>query len=133
MTEETRMRGGRSLAEALEDDLAQWSARTGIAVETWALPEGDVPPRTSRAVLLVFHEALSNVQRHSGAGTVSIAVTMSSSGLRMTISDDGVGFDPPVTGRGITAMRTAFAELGGSLTVTTAFGAGTTVTGAVPA
>ncbi|GLW10618.1 hypothetical protein Misp01_57460 [Microtetraspora sp. NBRC 13810] len=126
------MRGGRSLAEALEDTLTRWSRDTGITVETWALPEGNVPPQVTRAVMAAFGEALSNVERHSGAHLVSVAVTLSRSGLRMTVSDDGQGFIDQATGRGIDAMRAAFAELGGTLSVTGTLGAGTTVTGVIP-
>lgn len=135
------MRGSRSLAEALEESLTRWSRRTGIAVETWALPAGDVPERMSRAVMAVLKEALDNVERHSGARVVSVAITMSRSGLRLTVSDDGAGFDralckpgrPPLEGRGIVAMRAALAEQGGTLSVTSTPGAGTTVRGVIPA
>ncbi|WP_378787571.1 sensor histidine kinase [Nonomuraea fastidiosa] len=108
------MRGGQSLAEALESCLADWSERTGIRVETWALPATDVPSRVSSGVMTTLREALSNVERHSRARTVSIAVTVGKSGLRMTISDDGQGFDPATPGRGIARMRAAFAEAGGA-------------------
>lgn len=132
MTEETRMRGEQSLAQALEESLARWSERTGIAVETWALPREDVPAGVSRAVLTAFAEALANVERHSHARTVSVAVTMSGSGLRMTVSDDGVGFEGRPAGPGIARMRAAFAEQGGSLNVSSTLGGGTTVSGAIP-
>ncbi|SDR06815.1 sensor histidine kinase [Thermostaphylospora chromogena] len=134
------MRGNRSLAEALEESLTRWAQRTGISVETWALPAGEVPERVSRAVMIVLEEALDNVERHSGARVVSVAVTMSRSGLRLTVSDDGAGFDrapsgpgrPPLEGRGIAAMRAALAEQGGTLSVTSTPGAGTTVRGVIP-
>jgi len=61
------MRGGQSLAEALETYLAEWSERTGIAVETWALPSTDVPSRIGAGVLAAMREALGNVEAHSGA------------------------------------------------------------------
>ncbi|MFC4014869.1 sensor histidine kinase [Nonomuraea purpurea] len=126
------MRGGQSLAEALESCLAEWSERTGVTVETWALPATDVPARVSSGVMTTMREALSNVELHSGARTVSIAVTVGRGGLRMTISDDGRGFPTSGAGRGIARMRAAFAEIGGSLSVNSVHGEGTTVTGAVP-
>ncbi|MFI7131213.1 sensor histidine kinase [Nonomuraea sp. NPDC050153] len=126
------MRGGQSLAEALESCLAAWSERTGIAVETWALPATDVPSQVTRAVMATMDEALSNVELHSRARTVSIAVTVSKSGLRMTVSDNGQGFPAAGAGSGIARMRAAFAELGGSLSVNSVLGEGTTVTGVVP-
>jgi signal transduction histidine kinase len=126
------MRGGQSLAEALESYLAEWSERTGIAVETWALPATDVPSRVSSGVLAAMREALSNVEQHSRARTVSIAVTAGKSGLRMTVSDNGQGFLATGAGRGIARMRAAFAEAGGSLSVNSVLGEGTTVSGVVP-
>ncbi|TDD36665.1 hypothetical protein E1286_38100 [Nonomuraea terrae] len=126
------MRGGQSLAEELESCLAEWSERTGIAVETWALPRTDVPSPVSSAVMTVLHEALSNVERHSRARTVSIAVTAGKKGLRMTVSDDGRGFLAAGPGRGIARMRAAFAEIGGNLSVNSVLGQGTTVSGVVP-
>ncbi|GAA3146163.1 hypothetical protein GCM10010466_41470 [Planomonospora alba] len=132
MSEELRMRGGRSLAQALEEYLADWSARTGITVEVWALPARDTSHVVVRAVLATLEEALSNVERHSMAALVSVAVTLGRSGLRMTVSDHGIGFDGAATGRGVAAMRARLAEIGGTLTVNGVPGGGTTVTATVP-
>ncbi|MER7499876.1 ATP-binding protein [Nonomuraea pusilla] len=121
------------MAEALESRLAAWSERTGVTVETWALPATDVPARVSSAVLTVFDEALSNVERHSRARTVAIAVTAGRSGLRLTISDDGQGLSGAAAGSGVARMRAAFAEVGGTLSVHGVEGEGTTVSGVVPA
>lgn len=132
MTKQLHMRAGHSLAQALEEHLAEWSESIGVSVEIWALPGRDVPARIARAVLATLGEALSNVERHSRATVVSVAVTLGPAGLRMTVSDDGVGFSGPATGRGITAMRAHFADVGGTLSVNGVPGEGTTITGAVP-
>lgn len=134
MSEKLRLSGGRSgsLAQALEGHLAEWSERTGIAVEIWALPAHDVPSETSRAAMAVLEEALANVERHSGARTVSVAVTFGRGGLRLTVSDNGGGFTGAARGRGIRAMRAHFGRLGGALSVNGVPGEGTTVTGVVP-
>lgn len=126
------MRGGRSLAEALEGYLAEWADRTDITVETWALPADEVPARVARGVWGALEEALANVERHSGATVVSIAITSGARGLRMTVSDNGDGFANAPVGRGIARMRAWFAELGGNLAVSSVAGEGTTVTGVVP-
>ncbi|NUR85234.1 MAG: hypothetical protein HOY71_14210 [Nonomuraea sp.] len=126
------MRGGRSLAEELESHLADWSERTGIAVEIWSLPVADVPSRIARAVLTVVNEALDNVERHSGSTVVSLAVTVGKNGLRLTVSDHGNGFPLTTQARGIARMRAALTDVGGSLSVTSVQGEGTTVSGVVP-
>jgi signal transduction histidine kinase len=115
----------------LEDHFAEWSERTGIAVEVWALPKRDVPARVAQSVYATVREALSNVERHSQARTVSIALTMGRGGLRLTVSDDGRGFPPETTGRGLVAMKAYFAEIGGTLTINGVPGEGTTVSGVV--
>ncbi|GAA3119335.1 sensor histidine kinase [Streptosporangium carneum] len=132
MAKELDMRAGRSLAQALEEHLTEWAESTGIVVEIWALPGRDVPARIARAVLVALGEALSNVELHSRARVVSVAVTLGPTGLRMTVSDDGAGFSGQAAGRGVAAMRAHFADVGGTLSVNSVPGEGTTVTGAVP-
>ncbi|MET9344532.1 ATP-binding protein [Nonomuraea sp. NPDC003804] len=125
-------RRATDLAGELDHQLAEWSRRTGIAVETWALPSERVPRRVVEAVLGCFAEALSNVEKHSGARAVSVAVTVGDKGLRLTVSDEGRGFVGPAAGRGIVAMRAHLASVGGRCTVTSTLGGGTTVSGVIP-
>ncbi|MFD1939977.1 MULTISPECIES: sensor histidine kinase [Nonomuraea] len=126
-------RGGTGLAEELGRHLDEWSRRTGISVETWALPAGRVPQRVTDAVLACLAEALSNVEKHSGASVVSVAVTVGASGLRLTISDHGRGFLGRASGRGVVAMSAHLAAVGGRCAVNGTPGGGTTVSGIVPA
>ncbi|SDG21728.1 hypothetical protein SAMN05421505_102287 [Sinosporangium album] len=126
------MRWDASLAEALDDRLTEWSGSTGISVETWALPDRPVPSPLADAVLAVFDEALANVERHSHALIVSVAVTYGDRGLRLTISDNGIGFDATLPGPGVLGMRRRFTDLGGSLTVNSVPGEGTTISASAP-
>ena len=118
-------RGQKVIASAFAD--------VGFDVDIGPLfATADVPARVTQAVLTALCEALSNVERHSGARTVSIAVTVGRNGLRMTVSDHGRGFNLGQAGPGIARMRAAFAEAGGSLAVNSVRGEGTTVTGVMP-
>src|SRR5690606_27430874 len=110
VAEQRRMRENGGLSQMLRDHLTEWSERTGIAVEVWALPEREVPPKVADNVYATVREALDNVERHSGARVVSIALTVGRSGLRLTVSDEGRGFEAGTTGRGLVAMRAYFAE-----------------------
>ncbi|MEV1004019.1 ATP-binding protein [Nonomuraea sp. NPDC050202] len=113
--------------------LTDWSGRTRIGLEIWALPRTDLSLRATNCLTTALSEALSNVERHSGAKLVSIAITYTAEHvLRMTVSDDGTGFDRAKvpTGSGIARMRAAFAELGGGLSVHSVPGAGTTISAA---
>jgi signal transduction histidine kinase len=129
--EELRMRGRRGLSQAIEDYLTEWSERTGITVEVWALPAEQVTGPVADAVYAVVLEALTNVERHSGAHILSIALTTGRAGLKLTVSDNGIGFAADRTGPGIDTMKRRFGEVGGTLTVNSVVGEGTTVSGRV--
>ncbi|MBB4916103.1 sensor histidine kinase [Streptosporangium saharense] len=122
----------QTLAQTLDELLTGWARDNGVTVEIWALPTQDVPDEVTGAVLATLREALSNVLLHSGADVVSVAVTVGPTGLRMTVSDNGVGIYGSPSGRGIAAMRGHFAGIGGALSVKGVLGGGTTVTGTVP-
>lgn len=132
MAEQLQVRGNdRDLSETLTDYLDEWSRCTGIVVETWALPTGSVPDRIARAVLACIVEALRNVELHSGARTVSVAITTGESNIRLTVSDDGQGFARSAVGRGISSMRDGLIAVGGEFSINGAPGGGTTVDGRV--
>ncbi|MEQ4722153.1 hypothetical protein [Nonomuraea sp. B19D2] len=117
----------------LEKLLEDWSARSGVAVEIWALPKGDVPDLATRNVFAAVQEALAGIERHGRARTVSIAATLAASGLRLTVSDDGDGLADGQADREVAVMKACFAEIGGELTVNRVPGEGSTITGIVPA
>jgi signal transduction histidine kinase len=78
--------------------------------------------------------ALDNAAKHAGARQVSIRLTDTGDALRFTVRDSGAGFDPSRTraGSGIAHMRDRLAAIGGTLTVDSAPGQGTRVSGHVP-
>lgn len=82
-----------------------------------------------RDVFLIVKECLTNIVRHSGATRVEIDVTIARGRLRLTIADDGRGFDEnvPPQGHGLINMRRRARALGGTIEVATS-GRGTTVT-----
>jgi signal transduction histidine kinase len=96
-----------------------------------------------RAVLLyrVAREALVNVSKHSSARSVATRVRQAGPRTEITVTDDGVGFDPSrarAEGHlGLKIIRDTIQQAGGTLEVCSAPGAGTSVTAtfgaAVPA
>lgn len=88
----------------------------------------------------IAQEGLRNVLRHSHASTASIRLEFADSRMRMTIEDDGVGFAVPeklsyLAGNGklgLVGMQERARLLGGSVTVRSAPGAGTTVVAELP-
>lgn len=86
-------------------------------------------------LLRVCLEALSNVRKHARARQASVRLTHCTAGIRLEICDDGAGFDPASVngGYGLRGMRARVSEAGGSLSLHSAPGAGTSVSIEVPA
>ncbi|MFE6228640.1 MULTISPECIES: GAF domain-containing sensor histidine kinase [unclassified Streptomyces] len=96
-----------------------------------------LPAAQEEAVLRVAQEALHNALRHSGAARVAVTLARHGQGARLTVADDGRGFDPRAVRRagrhlGLVSMRDRAAGVGGALTVTSAPGEGTTIEMEVP-
>ncbi len=85
------------------------------------------------AAYRIATEAVANAVRHAGASTCTVSLGLSGDDLLVEVVDDGRGVAPDaVPGVGSTSMRERAAELGGTLDVTTAPGAGTTVRARIP-
>jgi signal transduction histidine kinase len=71
------------------------------------------------AVYRVAQEALTNVARHADARRIAVAVAATGQEIRLTIADDGRGFDPaaPGQGFGVAGMRERVTLAGGTLTI----------------
>ena len=128
----------RRLDEPLDEALArsahEIAERCGIRVELGLEPDVDVPPAMREALARIVREATSNAARHGGAQRVTVGLTRED-GLRLTVSDDGAGFDPEATRRagfGLISMRERAEALGGRLNLRSRPGAGTTVEVIVP-
>jgi signal transduction histidine kinase len=124
-----------SLAEALGELTCGWSQQSGIAAELeTAGTEARAPADTEAALFRVAQEALTNVGRHARAAKVRLTLTYLDDMLLLDVADDGVGFDPTgdTGGYGLVGMRHRLAGVGGTLTVESAPGYGTTLNAAVP-
>jgi signal transduction histidine kinase len=83
----------------------------------------------------IGREALANVQKHAGASLAQVRVEAQQGRVVLEVRDDGRGFDPAAGHPGhfgLDSMRSRAAEIGGSLTVTSAPGSGTLVRVCVP-
>ncbi|QHC28818.1 GAF domain-containing sensor histidine kinase [Streptomyces sp. HF10] len=96
-----------------------------------------LPAAQEEAVLRVAQEALHNALRHADAERVDVSVARRGQGAVLRVSDDGAGFDPAAVGRagrhlGLVSMRDRASGVGGTLTVESAPGKGTTIEMEVP-
>ncbi len=96
------------------------------------------PPSSLQAAVVyrIAKEALTNVARHAQAVRVDVVFEDRSGGLLLRVSDDGVGFDPAVTGDdrrfGLPLMREQAELAEGWLTLSSQPGRGTTLEAWVP-
>lgn len=88
------------------------------------------------ALYRITQESLTNVIRHAGAAQVDLLLHFDPHNVRLTIEDDGVGFDPQLAMQssqmGLLGMRERCEMLGGRLEVESAPGAGTTLVAELP-
>ncbi|WP_203991779.1 hypothetical protein [Sphaerisporangium rufum] len=116
---------------SLYDLLAEWSRRTRVNVEVWAMPALPVADAVADAVYDVVAEVLRLVETHTAPRTLSFALTTGRGGLRLTICDDGRGAGPAGTARSAEIMKRCFRQVGGTLTVRAVAGEGLTVHGRI--
>lgn len=82
------------------------------------------------AAYRIAQEALHNALQHADAGRIDIALSVSTGRLRLEITDDGSGMSaaPASSERlGLSSMRERARAVGGSCTVTSSPGVGTTI------
>jgi signal transduction histidine kinase len=117
----------------------RWSARLeAVGVECqWQLQDTagmHLGAARSLDVLRLLQEALTNVLKHARARNVVIAARRDGERLRVTVTDDGRGFDAQIssTGAGLASLRARAARLCTPLELHSRVDAGTTVGVAVP-
>lgn len=125
------------LAERLEDVVAAQAAALALPVHLRLVGRVDSqpPPPVADAVLAVVRECIANAHRHGGATRIDIDVENNvDEQLRVTVHDNGCGFDPevPSDGYGLANLHARAADLGGSFSIRSRPGAGTSVTWQIP-
>ena len=122
------------LVAAIGKHVAATQARYGIEVASDMCPEPDAPIDVKEAIYRIAQEALHNVVKHAHASHVDVRLTCDDDELVVVVKDDGSGFDPDgdFPGHiGLRSMRERAANAGGNVSVTSATGEGTTVTGRI--
>jgi signal transduction histidine kinase len=126
------------LSETLREYLDDWQDQTGIRVDRELASEVRLLPEREVQVLRIAQEALANVHKHSGAGSVSFRLARAENEVTLEIADDGRGFDPgrsSLDGRphfGLLTMRERAQAVDGLLEIDTQAGRGTRVRLRVP-
>ncbi|GAA1523810.1 hypothetical protein GCM10009827_045330 [Dactylosporangium maewongense] len=134
------------LVAAVRRQLSRLAAETGIRTACHLpSPAGaliDLPTARQVVLLRSLQEALTNVRKHAGATTVDVWLTTTGTSVVLTVTDDGAGFTAPSSGSavafsvpgapaagyGLAGMRARVEDAGGTCTIESRPGAGTTIT-----
>ena len=126
------------LEAALRQFLASAGVGLGLVIRFKArgFAEVRLPTAVETALYRVAQEAVTNVVRHARATRVDVLAEHRGEWVRLMVEDDGVGFDPdgawPEDSIGLVGMKERAEALGGSLTIESVAGRGTTVVVEVP-
>jgi signal transduction histidine kinase len=127
--------------ETLRRYTLDFGQQNGLAVDLQVGPLPQLSMKSEAVLFRIFQEAMHNVAKHAGAQRVSVTVGSADDGrVEVEVRDDGRGFDLAVVGDRVTSagglglrqMRERVEARGGSLTVESRPGGGTSVRASVP-
>ena len=120
--------------QGLAAALRSQARKAAVPVEVEPDGIGRYPAETEAAVYFSCLEALQNVAKYAEASSATVRLSQSNGSLTFEVADDGRGFDPGAAerGSGLQGMADRLAALGGTLTVRSAPGEGTTIAGVLP-
>jgi signal transduction histidine kinase/ABC-type uncharacterized transport system substrate-binding protein len=125
------------LIEALKAECARFGGVEGIATSFRATGDIDEPTQAlSLCLYRVAQEALRNVARHSGAGSVEVELRVVGGELELAVEDNGMGFDPTRKqarpSLGLAGMKQRLFLVDGELLIDSAPGNGTSIVARAP-
>lgn len=122
------------LLAALEWQGREVCKRAGLAVEVIDHDfDDDLPEEYKTCIYRVVQEALNNCTAHAKASRVRIVLGEDTTHYILTISDDGVGFDPARKhGMGLLGMQERVSRLGGTFFIDSGPGKGTSIRVGLP-
>jgi len=122
------------LVPALNWHAREMAKRTGLNVMVSADDTtDDLPDEHKTCIYRLVQEAVNNSARHASARTVEVVVTRQGQQVRLSVRDDGAGFDTRfVRGLGLLGMEERVRRLGGRLQIDSQLGRGTLVEAALP-
>jgi len=124
------------LAAAVEWQVKEFQARSGIQCKVRLLTREVVASNASTAMFRIFQETLTNIARHAKATRAEVVLEKQRDRLVLLIRDNGRGFDQAVPSLskslGLLGMRERAAILGGRVDISSAPGKGTTVSAWIP-
>ncbi|MFQ5849010.1 MAG: sensor histidine kinase [Candidatus Binatia bacterium] len=133
-----------TLLQRLRDEINLLHGGLGLRVVLKETPEHlDLTQEAEQEVYYTLREGLTNIARHSHASKASLSLKQANGELRVSLEDNGLGFEPTTKGdgsglparrqgHGLESMRERVGKLGGHFSVKTAPGKGTQISFVVP-
>jgi two-component system sensor histidine kinase UhpB len=119
----------------VEDSRQRLNLTVDLSIEGISETAHTLPAACETALFRIAQESLTNIARHAHAQHASISLLQDRQCVRLQVHDDGCGFDPGAvkyTGSGILGMQERAALPGGTLTISSQPGRGTTVEAILP-
>jgi signal transduction histidine kinase len=116
----------------LEPALRGLARRSPVPVDLTVRVVGRLSDQVELGAYYIVSEALANVAKHANAEVVEVSVEAGRGMLSLSVRDDGVGGADP-RGSGLTGLRERAEVLGGTLTLASPPGGGTSVEIRLPA
>ena len=106
--------------------------RSPIPVELEVRTVGRLPESVEVAAYYVVSETLTNAAKHSRASRVQVEVDLRDRALCIAVADDGVGGADATRGSGLLGLRDRVEANGGTISIESREGAGTSLTAVLP-
>ena len=129
------------LPSAVRSMCEEFTQRTAIQVELF-IPEtlNRFTPEVELALFRIIQETLTNVEKHSGATSLSVIFEQYNSSFRVSVRDNGKGFNPDLLrekpykmrGIGLESIRERAASVGASVDIASSVGTGAEIIIRIP-
>ncbi|HEX5689756.1 MAG TPA: sensor histidine kinase, partial [Roseiflexaceae bacterium] len=125
------------LVATVTNYVEEWSARALVPIDLHmsGLEDARLSAPVEITLYRLIQECLTNILKHAQASDVSLIVERRADAVQLTVEDDGIGFDPASAQRnayagrrlGLIGMQERVAQLGGSVSIESEAGRGTTI------
>jgi signal transduction histidine kinase len=122
------------LVTALDIHAREFAAQSGVEVRCELEPV-QLAPATELVIYRLVQESITNISKYAQARKVWIGLSLEENAARVSVRDDGKGFDPLAkrsSAYGLLGMRFRVRAAGGEFSLTSAPGKGTTISATLP-
>ncbi|MCH8151925.1 MAG: CHASE3 domain-containing protein [Planctomycetes bacterium] len=126
------------LVKAMQAECDAFQRRSGIALRFEGPSEyNSVAKSAELAMYRIMQECLRNIEKHSRAVSACVTLHLNEAEISLKVADTGTGFDPTQQreepGLGMASLKERAGLLGGTISIQSEIGRGTTVTARLPA